>query len=187
MITSKFNKVFLLTRKDQKKLYWGWEDNSITGGKVTNAVKQLFSGLVIGVDEICPEFLKAFNVIGVSCLSATLHGDLGWWQTGVMVYLFKKKDLRVCSAVGASNSSANARVWKRRVCPLVKPGIQQEQYDFCPVCRTLGSSLSSPGYSKVHVCLHNQLHIQFCPLECPVGDIFLLCFSHYCTTVAREA
>lgn len=74
MITSKFNKAFLLTRKE-KKLYWGWEDH----GKVTKAVKQLFSGLVIGVDEICPEFLKAFNVIGLSCLSATLHGDLGWW------------------------------------------------------------------------------------------------------------
>lgn len=145
------------------------------------------------MDEICPDFLKALNVIGLSCLTHLCK--IAWrsgvvplyWHTGVMVPLFKKEDLRVCSTVGTSNSLANARVWKRRVCPLVKPGIQQEQYDFCPVCRTLGSSLSSPGYSRVHVCLHNQLHIQFCPLECPVGDIFLLCFSHYCTTVAREA
>ena len=44
-------------------------DSSITGAEVTEEVKKLHGGMAPGVDQICPEFLKALDVVGPSWLT----------------------------------------------------------------------------------------------------------------------
>ncbi len=42
------------------------ENSSISLAEVAEAVKNLHSSKVPGVDEICPEILKALDVVGLS-------------------------------------------------------------------------------------------------------------------------
>ena len=41
----------------------------ISGAEVAKAVRKLLSGRAPGVDEGCPEFLKALDVVGLSWLT----------------------------------------------------------------------------------------------------------------------
>ncbi|KAI3360210.1 hypothetical protein L3Q82_014521 [Scortum barcoo] len=67
---------------------------------VTEVVHKLLSGKAPGVDEICPEYLKSLDVVGLSWLTRLCN--IAWrlgtvpleWQTGVVVPLFKKRDWR---------------------------------------------------------------------------------------------
>ncbi|TWW77394.1 hypothetical protein D4764_12G0007840 [Takifugu flavidus] len=103
----------------------------ISGAEVAEVVKKLLSGKAPGVDEICLEFLKALDVVGLSWLTRLCN--IAWtsgavlldWQTGAVVPLFKKGDRRVSG------------VLERRVRRLVEPRIQEEQCGFRPGRGTL--------------------------------------------------
>ncbi|KAK3521652.1 hypothetical protein QTP70_014704, partial [Hemibagrus guttatus] len=75
--------------------------SSITQAEVTDVVQQLLSGKAPGVDEICPEYLKSLDVVGLSWLTRLCN--ITWrsgtmplnWATRVVVPLFKKRDRRL--------------------------------------------------------------------------------------------
>ena len=66
-------------------------DSFITQAEVTEVVRKLLSGWARGVDEICPEYLKSMDVVGLSWLTCLC--SIAWqsgtvpldWQTGVSV------------------------------------------------------------------------------------------------------
>ncbi|KAK3572660.1 hypothetical protein QTP86_001628 [Hemibagrus guttatus] len=120
-------------------------DSFITQAEVTEVVQQLLSSKAPGVDEIHPEYLKSLDVVGLSwlirlCNIAWQIGTLPLdWATGD---LFKKGDWRVCSNYRGIKllslpGKVYSRVLERRVSPLVKPQIQEEQCGFCPGRGTL--------------------------------------------------
>ena len=99
------------------------ESSLISLGEVTEVVKQLHSGTAPGVEEICPEMLKAVGVEGLSWLTHLINiarksrAVPKKWQTGVVVPLFKMGDQRVCANYRASLYSASPgkytlRCWK---------------------------------------------------------------------------
>ena len=111
--------------------------------KVTEVVKQLFSGKVPGVDEICPEMLKALDIVGLSWLTRLYNVAWGSGtvpmalQTGVVVPIFKKGDRRVCSnyrgiTLLSLPGKVYSRVLEKRLWPIVEPQIQEEQCGFHP-------------------------------------------------------
>uniref|UniRef100_A0AAR2JQZ9 Reverse transcriptase domain-containing protein n=1 Tax=Pygocentrus nattereri TaxID=42514 RepID=A0AAR2JQZ9_PYGNA len=121
---------------------------SITEAEVAKVVKKLLGGKAPGVDEICPEFLKALDVVGLSWLTRLFN--IAWtsgavpldWQTGVVVPLFKKGDRRVCSNYrGITLLSLPGKVYagvlEKRVRLIVEPRIQEEQCGFRPGRGTL--------------------------------------------------
>ncbi|KAK3529470.1 hypothetical protein QTP70_031162 [Hemibagrus guttatus] len=123
-------------------------DSFITQAEVTEVVQQLLGGKAPGVDEICPEYLKSLDVVGLSWLTCLCN--IAWqsgtvpldWATGVVVPLFKKGDRRVCSnyrgiTLLSLPGKVYSRVLERRVRPLVKPRIQEEQCGFRPSRGTL--------------------------------------------------
>ncbi|KAK3568497.1 hypothetical protein QTP86_008636 [Hemibagrus guttatus] len=75
-------------------------DSFITQAEVTEVVQQLLGGKAPWVDEICPEYLKSLDVVGLSWLTHLCN--IAWWSgtvpldwvTGVVVPLFKKGDRR---------------------------------------------------------------------------------------------
>lgn len=76
-----------------------WElDSSITQVKVTEVFRKLLGGKALGVDKICPKYLKSLEVVGLTGLcsicwqSGTEPLD---WATRVVVPLFKPGDQRV--------------------------------------------------------------------------------------------
>ncbi|KAL7877601.1 hypothetical protein SRHO_G00042440 [Serrasalmus rhombeus] len=88
--------------------------SSITEAEVIKVVKKLLGGKAPGVDDICPESLKALDVVGLSWLTRLFNiawtsggrchwtGRLGWW------WLFLKKGTGRCvSTTGESHSSAS--------------------------------------------------------------------------------
>ena len=114
----------------------------ISLGEVTEVVK-LHIGKAPGVDEICPEMLKALSVEGLSWLTCLIN--IAWksgavpkeWQTGVVVPLFKKGDQRVCvNYRGITLLSLPGKVYskvlERRVRPIFEPPIEEEQCGFRP-------------------------------------------------------
>ncbi|TWW56221.1 hypothetical protein D4764_08G0002080 [Takifugu flavidus] len=120
----------------------------ISGAEVAEVVKKLLGGKALRVDEICPEFLKALYVIGLSWL--TRPCNIAWtsgsvpldWQTRVVVPLFKKGGWRVCSNYrGIIFLSLPGKVYsgvlERRVPRIVEPRIQEEQCGFHPGCGTV--------------------------------------------------
>ncbi|KAK3527289.1 hypothetical protein QTP86_018597 [Hemibagrus guttatus] len=123
-------------------------DSFITQAEVTEVVQQLLGGKVPGVDEIRLEYLKSLDVVGLSWLTRLCN--IAWWSgtvpldwaTGVVVPLFKKGDRRVCSNYrGITLLSLPGKVssteLERRVRPLVKPRLQEEQCSFRPSRGTL--------------------------------------------------
>ncbi|KAK3538840.1 hypothetical protein QTP86_015967 [Hemibagrus guttatus] len=123
-------------------------DSFITQAEVTEVVQQLLGGKAPGVDEICPEYLKSLDVVGLSWLTRLCN--IAWrsgtvpldWATRVVVPLFKKGDQRVCSNYrGITLLSLPGKVYstvlERRVRPLVEPRIQEEQCGFRPSRGTL--------------------------------------------------
>ena len=54
----------------------------ISLGEVTEVVKQLHSGKAPGVDEICPEMLKALGVEGLSWLTRLINTCVEVWGSG---------------------------------------------------------------------------------------------------------
>ncbi|KAK3558549.1 hypothetical protein QTP86_019017 [Hemibagrus guttatus] len=123
-------------------------DSFITQAEVTEVVQLLLGGKAPGVDEICPEYLKSLDVVGLSWLTRLCN--IAWrsgtvpldWATGVVVPLFKKGDRRVCSnyrgiTLLSLPGKVYSRVLERRVRPLVEPWIQEEQCGFRPSRGTL--------------------------------------------------
>ncbi|KAK3557953.1 hypothetical protein QTP86_003870 [Hemibagrus guttatus] len=106
-------------------------DSFITQAEVTEVVQQLLGGKAPGVDEICPEYLKSLDVVGLSWLTRLCN--IAWrsgtvpldWATGVVVPLFKKGDQRVCSnyrgiTLLSLPGKVYSRVLERRVQPVLK-------------------------------------------------------------------
>ncbi|KAK3532913.1 hypothetical protein QTP70_003674 [Hemibagrus guttatus] len=122
-------------------------DSFITQAEVTEVVQQLLGGKAPGVDEICPEYLKSLDVVGLSWLTRLCNIAWLWtvpldWATGVVVPLFKKGDRRVCSnyrriTLLSLPGKVYSRVLEKRVRPLVEPWIQEEQCGFRPSRGTL--------------------------------------------------
>ncbi|KAK3525887.1 hypothetical protein QTP70_010943 [Hemibagrus guttatus] len=123
-------------------------DSFITQAEVTEVVQQLLGGKAPGMDEICPEYLKSLDVVGLSWLTCLCN--IAWrsgtvpldWVTGVVIRLFKKEDRRVCSnyrgiTLLSLPGKVYSRVLERRVRPLVEPRIQEEQCGFWPSHGTL--------------------------------------------------
>ncbi|KAK3568863.1 hypothetical protein QTP86_018965 [Hemibagrus guttatus] len=123
-------------------------DSFITQAEIAEVVQQLLGGKAPGVDEIHPEYLKSLDVVGLSWLTHLCN--IAWrsetvpldWATGVVVPLFKKGDLRVCSnyrgiTLLSLPGKVYSRVLERRVRPLVEPRIQEEQCGFRPSRGTL--------------------------------------------------
>ncbi|KAK3545105.1 hypothetical protein QTP70_000615 [Hemibagrus guttatus] len=123
-------------------------DSFITQAEVTEVVQQLLGGKAPGVDEIHPEYLKSLDDVGLSWLTRLCN--IAWrsgtvpldWATGVVAPLFKKGDQRVCSnyrgiTLLSLPGKVYSRVLERRVRPLVKPRIQEEQCGFRPSRGTL--------------------------------------------------
>ncbi|KAK3518499.1 hypothetical protein QTP70_001476 [Hemibagrus guttatus] len=123
-------------------------DSFITQAEVTEVVQQLLGGKAPVVDEIRPEYLKSLDVVGLSWLTRLCN--IAWrsgtvpldWATGVVVPLFKKGDRRVSSnyrgiTLLSLQGKVYFRVLERRVRPLVKPRIQEEQCGFRPSRGTL--------------------------------------------------
>ncbi|KAK3517179.1 hypothetical protein QTP70_000772 [Hemibagrus guttatus] len=84
-------------------------DSFITQAEVTEVVQQLLGGKAPWVDEICPEYLKSLDVVGLSWLTHLCN--IVWrseklpldWATGVVVPLFKKGDWRITSRQAAAD------------------------------------------------------------------------------------
>ncbi|KAK3527104.1 hypothetical protein QTP86_010820 [Hemibagrus guttatus] len=123
-------------------------DSFITQAEVNEVVQQLLGGKPPGVDEICPEYLKSLDVAGLSwltrlCIIAWWSGTVPLdWAIGMVVPLFRKGDRRVCSnyrgiTLLSLPGKVYSRVLERRVQPLVKPWIQEEQCGFRPGRGTL--------------------------------------------------
>ncbi|KAK3560466.1 hypothetical protein QTP86_009626 [Hemibagrus guttatus] len=135
-------------------------DSIITQAEVTEVVQQLLGGKAPGVDEICPEYLKSLDVVGLSWLTRLCN--IAWWSgtvpldwvTGVVVPLFKKGDRRMmlscwhlqawtfqhalgrfaaeCEAAGmrVSTSKSEAMVLDRKKGGLHPPEDRTKQYGF---------------------------------------------------------
>ncbi len=112
-------------------------DSSITQAEVTEVVRKLLGGKAPGVDEICPEYLKSLDVVGLSWLTrlCNIAWQLGTvpldWQTGVVVPLFKKGDRRMCSnyrgiTLLSLPGKVYSRVLERRIRPIVEPRMQEQ-------------------------------------------------------------
>ncbi|KAK3526552.1 hypothetical protein QTP70_030692 [Hemibagrus guttatus] len=123
-------------------------DSFITQAEVTEVVQQLLGGKAPGIDEICPEYLKSLDVVGLSWLARLCN--IAWrsgtvpldWVTGVVIPLFKKGDRRVFSSYRGITllslpGKVYSRVLERRVRPLVEPQIQEDQCGFRPSHGTL--------------------------------------------------
>uniref|UniRef100_A0A8C6LDH0 Reverse transcriptase domain-containing protein n=1 Tax=Nothobranchius furzeri TaxID=105023 RepID=A0A8C6LDH0_NOTFU len=118
-------------------------DCPISGAEVAEVVKQLHSGGAPGADEVRPGYLKAMDVVGLSWLTRLYN--IAWssgavpreWQTGVVVPIFKKGDLRVCSnyrgiTLLSLPGKVYAKVLERRVRSIVESQIEEEQCGFRP-------------------------------------------------------
>ena len=143
------------------------------------------------MDEICPEMLKALDIVGltwltclfsVAWMSSTIHVE---WQTGEVVPIFKKGDQRVCSnyrgiTLLSLPRKVYSRVQERRLWPIVEPQIQEEQCGFRPGCGTVDQLFTLAGLlgggggmgvcpSSLHVfCGHGE-GFRPCPSGDPVG------------------
>ena len=151
-------------------------DSFITQAEVTEVVEKLLCGKAPGVDEIRPEYHKSLDVVGLSWLthlcsiewqSRTVPLD---WQTGVVVPLFKKGDRRVCSnyrgiTLLSLPGKVYSRVLERRIRPIVKPQIQEEQCGFRPGRGTLDQLYTLHRVLKGSWEFAQPVHMCFVDLE----------------------
>ncbi|KAK3564905.1 hypothetical protein QTP86_030846, partial [Hemibagrus guttatus] len=135
-------------------------DSFITQAEVTEVVQQLLGGKAPGVDEICPEYLKSLDIVGLSWLTRLCN--IAWrsgtvpldWVTGVVVPLFKKGDQRVCYnyrgiTLLSLPGKVYSRVLERRVgvCP-TSPHVfcgLGEGFRPCPPWHSVGGALGVRG------------------------------------------
>ena len=61
---------------------------SISLAEVAEVVKKLLSGKAPGVDEICPEILKALDIVGLSWLTRLFNGA---WRSGTVPAKWHKR------------------------------------------------------------------------------------------------
>uniref|UniRef100_A0A8C6KS35 Reverse transcriptase domain-containing protein n=1 Tax=Nothobranchius furzeri TaxID=105023 RepID=A0A8C6KS35_NOTFU len=118
-------------------------DCPISLAEVDEVVKQLQSSGALGTDEVRPGYLEAMDVVGLSWLTCLCN--IAWssgavpleWQTGVVVPIFKKGDLRVCSnyrgiTLLSLPGKVYSKVLKRRVRLIVESQIEEEQCGLRP-------------------------------------------------------
>ena len=80
------------------------------------------------------------DVVGLTSLCSTARQSETVpldWQTGGVVHLFKKGDLRVCSNYGRITllsfpGKVYSRVAERRILPIAETRIQEDQFSFHP-------------------------------------------------------
>ena len=99
--------------------------SSISQAEYSEVVYRLFDGRALGVDEICPEYLKSLGVVGMSWRTRLCSIA---WQSG-----------RVCSNIrGITLLSFPGKIYswvmKRRIRPILKPWIQREHCVQAGVC-----------------------------------------------------
>ena len=148
--------------------------------------KKLLGGMAPGVDEICPEFLKALDVAGLSWLTRfcnvmwTLRTVALDWQAGVVVHFLKKGDWKVCYnyrriTLFSLPDKVYSGILKRRVCQIVEPHIQEQKCGFCPGRGTVDQHPPGPqGCMGVypmspHLFCGSVEGIRPCPSGNPVG------------------
>lgn len=91
------------------------EDSFITPAEVAEGVTKLPGGKAPGVDEICPETLKALDIVGLSCL--TFLFSVPWrfgteplqCQTDVVAPVYKKGE---CAAIVIVSHCSASRLRK---------------------------------------------------------------------------
>ncbi|KAK3564604.1 hypothetical protein QTP86_023765, partial [Hemibagrus guttatus] len=151
-------------------------DSFITQAEVTEVVQQLLGGKALGVDEIRPEYVKSLDVVRLSWLTCLCN--IAWrsgtvppdWATGLVIPLFKKGDWRVCSnyrgiTLLSLPGKVYSRVLERRVRPLVKPQIQEEQCGFRPSRGTLDQLYTLHRVLKGSWEFAQPVHMCFVDLE----------------------
>ena len=89
-------------------------DSIITQAKVTEVVWKLLIGKTLGVDEICPEYLKSLDVVGLYWLThlCSIEWQLGTVADRVVVPLFKNGDQRVGSHSSAFLGKSTPGYWR---------------------------------------------------------------------------
>ncbi|KAL3999283.1 hypothetical protein ACER0C_007054 [Sarotherodon galilaeus] len=159
------------------------DDPPISGGEVTEAIKQILGGRAPRVDEVRPEFLKALDVVGLSWLTCLYN--VAWrsgavpldWQTGVVVPIFKKGGQRMCSnykgiTLLSLPGKVYAMVLERRVHDVVllassNDGLQLTLERFAAECEAVGMRIST---SKSEAMVLSRKRVE-CPFR--VRDEFL--------------
>jgi len=139
-----------------------------------------------------PKLLKAPDI--VSCFgwhtSSLLLGVSGTtpveWQTGMVVSIFKKGDWRVCSNYRVITQFSlprknHFRMLERRLQPIVKPQIQEEQCGFAKVVEK---------WIRVRGCIYNHVHYSTHILWQPYSFSVLLwaeaCCLHLCADSVQQ-
>ncbi|KAK3566125.1 hypothetical protein QTP86_026019 [Hemibagrus guttatus] len=95
-------------------------DSFITQAELTEVVQQLLSGKALGVDEICPEYLRSLDVVGLCFRSLDVVGIWGPWPSvkGCLVSpgLALGRFAAECEAAGmrVSTSKSEAMVLNRK-------------------------------------------------------------------------
>ncbi|KAK3539613.1 hypothetical protein QTP70_010573 [Hemibagrus guttatus] len=129
--SGKFWQTVRCLRREEPEAEDSEVDSFITQAEVTEVVQKLLGGKAPGVDEICPEYLKSLDVVGLSCLTRLCN--IAWrsgtvpldWATGVVIPFFKKGDWRVCSnyrgiTLLSLTGKVYSRVLERRVRPVLE-------------------------------------------------------------------
>ncbi|TWW68274.1 R2DM Retrovirus-related Pol polyprotein from type II retrotransposable element [Takifugu flavidus] len=151
-------------------------DHPISGAEVAEVVKQLPGGRAPGADEICPGYLKALDVVGLSWLTRLCN--IAWtsgavpldWQTGVVVPVFKSRDQRVCSnyrgiTLLSLPGKVYARVLEKRIRLIVEPLIEEEQCGFHPGRGTTDHLFTLAGVLEGSWEFAQPVHMCFVDLE----------------------
>uniref|UniRef100_A0A8C6PV35 Reverse transcriptase domain-containing protein n=1 Tax=Nothobranchius furzeri TaxID=105023 RepID=A0A8C6PV35_NOTFU len=151
-------------------------DCPISGAEVAEVVTQLHNGGAPGVDEIRPGYLKAMDVVGLSWLTRICN--IAWssgavpveWQTGVVVPIFKKGDLRVCSnyrgiTLLSLPGKVHSKVLERRVRVIAESQIEEEQCGFRPGRGTVDQLYTLARVMEGAWEFAQPIHICFVDLE----------------------
>ena len=115
------SRIFLNLRNTSSKEEAECLGSTITGTEVAEVVKSSM------VDEICSEFIKALDVVGLSWLTCLCNIAWTWgvitqdWQTGMVISLFKRigGSIPIAREIGM----VYAGVLEKRVQLTVKPQI----------------------------------------------------------------
>ncbi|TWW77546.1 hypothetical protein D4764_12G0009360 [Takifugu flavidus] len=125
-----FKELFIVTLSTEQVEAGDYEENSaITQAEVTKVVIKYLSGRASGTDDVCPEYLKSLDLVGMSWLKCLCN--IAWqsgtvpleWQPGMVdLQHVLRRFAAKCEAVGikisTSKSEAMVLDQKRVVCPL---------------------------------------------------------------------